>query len=213
MRLRGPAPPRPFRSPRPAAPRTAASGSGGGGLRARPLPRAQKPVRVGTGAGKRVGKPAGEKGGAGGGRRVADSSLWKGRRTDTNPRGTRPPAPLLLGQEAPARTARPLSRSSPGPSASDKLFLVRGTGAAAGPLEGNRDGRGGERRAGPGSAWCPAPRLPIWRTSGRGRLSPAPSSSLRLARNRPPGLPPGSPRPSPPCPGCCRCCGAGPRAA
>ncbi|KAM7074734.1 transmembrane protein 65 isoform 1-T4 [Molossus nigricans] len=186
MRLRGPAPPRPLPSPRPVTliPPLAVSAAAAAGERGRFRGRRSlcewEQGRARGWESRRERRAAPEEGGA-----WLTHPSGKADR-QTNARGTRPPAPLLHRQEAPARTARPPARGSPGPAASDKLFPVRGTGAAAGPLEGNRDGRGGESRAGPGSAWCPAPRLPIWRTSGRGRLSPAPSSSLSLARNRPP---------------------------
>lgn len=83
---------------------------------------------------------------------MADSSLWKIKLTETNPSQTRPPAPPLLSREAPARTAHP---PSPGPAASQKVFLVRGTEDVAGLSEGKRGRKGGDRRAGPGKCMVP----------------------------------------------------------
>lgn len=147
-----------------------------------------------------MGKPAAEEGGAGGGRRVADSSLWKIRLTDTHTRRTRPPAPLLLSREAPARTtlppfpgalrARPPQRkffSSEAPEPS-RAFGKRGTEEAAAAAQAR--GVHVARRLGCLSG---GPR-------GGVGLSPAASSRLSRARNLP-GLSRGSPLLSPPCPG------------
>lgn len=138
------------------------------------------------------------KGGAGEGRRVADSSLWKIRLTDTNPCRTRPPAPLLFGWEAPARTARP-----PSPGALSRPGRLRESFCRLeGPEAPRAFGKG--RRTEKEAPAARARRVHGSRRLGclsgghRGGvgLSPAPSSR-GFARNRPPGLPRGVPAPQP----------------
>lgn len=124
---------------------------------------------------------------------MADSSLWKTRLTDTSPRRTRPPAPFLLSQQAPARTARPLRELS-GPGRLTESFRRR---SGRGPFGREGDGRGGDGRAGPGSAWCPAPRLPVRRTSGRGRAEPSSCCFPRPRRPSPSRTAAGVPAPQP----------------
>lgn len=149
-------------------------------------------------------KPEGGRAAGGGGRRRrraarGDSSLWKirhARRALPRRRssiGRRPPAP-------PARSelpARPRHR---------KFSRAHGLRKA------ERARLGGDRRAGPPSAWCRAPGPRVRRTRGGAGLSPAPEPLSSCARSRLPlGLLRGSR--STPCPGCCRCWGAGRRAA
>lgn len=138
--------------------------------------RARESYGVGTRASERVGKPETEEGGAGEGRRVADSSLWKIRLTDTNPCRTRPPARAASPQLGGARPHSPPAFSGsalPARLPQRKFLSSEGTGGATGLWEGKEDGRGGDSRVGPGSAWCPASRLPVRRTSGRGRAEPS----------------------------------------
>ena len=138
------------------------------------------------------------KGRAGEGRRVADSSLWKIRLTDINPCRIRPPAPLLFGWEAPARTARP-----PSPGALSRPGRLRESFCRReGPEAPRAFGKG--RRTEEEAPAARARRVHGSRRLGclsgghRGGvgLSPAPSSR-GLARNRPAGLPRGVPAPQP----------------
>lgn len=211
MRLRSSAqaPPPPRRpasslSPRPAIPGSAARGGGCGygpsdGAVAL---RAPQPYRVGTARGQRVGKRPAAEGGAGGGRRAVTHPSG---RSDTLAEPARQPA-------RPRRRSSSTGRRPPAPPARSELPARprhRKFSRAQGLREAERARQGGGRRAGPPSAWCRASGPCVWRTRGGAGLSPAPEPLSSGVRSRTEPWDCRGGRAPTPCPGCCRCWGAG----
>lgn len=87
-------------------------------------------------------------------------------RSDTLAEPARPRRRSSTGRRPPARTALPAPSSRPG-RRTESFPGLRACGKRGG------HGKGGDRRAGPPSAWCPVPGSCVWRSRGGAGLSPA----------------------------------------
>lgn len=98
-------------------------------------------------------------------------------RSDTLAEPARPRRRSSTGRHPPARTALPAPSSRPG-RRTESFPGLRACGKRGG------HGKGGDRRAGPPSAWCPVSGPCVWRSRGGAGLSPAPEPLSSCVRSQ-----------------------------
>lgn len=98
-------------------------------------------------------------------------------RSDTLAEPARPRRRSSTGRRPPARTALPAPSSRPG-RRTESFPGFRACGKRGG------HGKGGDRRAGPPSAWCPVSGPCVWRSRGGAGLSPAPEPLSSCVRSQ-----------------------------